>query len=116
MHSRNSLAAAVALAGCLLAAGCGADSQPAPPSTTSDAPLPLRTLYVQAPLTGPAADQGRAMVDAVRLVVDQHSGVAGHVRVRVRALDDAGGAPIATEPARCAANAARAAADPARSP
>jgi branched-chain amino acid transport system substrate-binding protein len=112
VRSGSRLAAAAALTGCLLAAGCGADSQPAPSLTTTVAPLPLRTLYVQAPLTGPAADQGRAMVDAVRLVVDQHSGVAGQVRVRVQALDDGGTAPIATEPARCAANAARAAADP----
>jgi ABC-type branched-subunit amino acid transport system substrate-binding protein len=72
----------------------------------------VRTLYVQVPLTGPAAEQGRAMLDAVRLVVDQHEGLAGQVRVKVRALDDAGKAPIATEPARCAGNAAQAAADP----
>ena len=112
MRSASRLALAAALAACLLAAGCGTDSQPAPLPTTAPSPLPLRTLYVQAPLRGPAADQGRAMVDAVRLVVDQHSGVAGKVRVRVRVLDDAGSAPSATEPARCAANAARAAADP----
>lgn len=112
MHSRTRLAGLAALAACLLAAGCGSDTQPAPSPTTATAPLPLRTLYVQAPLTGPAADQGRAMVDAVRLVVDEHAGLAGEVRVRVRALDDAGKVPIATEPARCAANAAHAAADP----
>jgi branched-chain amino acid transport system substrate-binding protein len=112
VRSSTSLATAAALLACLVAGGCGADSAPTPPPTTATAPLPLRTLYVQAPLTGPAADQGRAMVDAVRLVVDQHDGVAGKVRVRVRALDDAGKEPIATEPARCAANAARAAADP----
>jgi ABC-type branched-subunit amino acid transport system substrate-binding protein len=53
------------------------------------------------------------MVDAVRLVVDQHGGLAGRVRVAVRALDDGGRPPFATEPARCARNAARAAADPA---
>jgi ABC-type branched-subunit amino acid transport system substrate-binding protein len=112
VRSRNRLAGLAALAGCLLAAGCGTDAEPAPSPTTATAPLPLRTLYVQAPLTGPAADQGRAMVDAVRLVVDQHAGLAGGVRVQVRALDDAGKVPIATEPARCAENAARAAADP----
>jgi branched-chain amino acid transport system substrate-binding protein len=112
VRSSSRLAAAAALLGCLLAAGCGTSSQPAPPPATTTAPLPMRTLYVQAPLTGPAADEGRAMVDAVRLVVEQHGGVAGQVRVRVRALDDAGKVPIVTEPARCAANAARAAADP----
>ena len=49
------------------------------------------------------------MVDAVRLVVDQHGGLAGQVRVIVRALDDGGAGHVATDPARCAANAARAA-------
>jgi branched-chain amino acid transport system substrate-binding protein len=112
VRSGTRLALAAALLGCLSAAACGTASQPTPPPTTATAPLPLRTLYVQAPLTGPAADEGRAMVDAVRLVVDQHGGIAGQVRVKVRALDDAGNAPIATEPARCAANAALAAADP----
>jgi ABC-type branched-subunit amino acid transport system substrate-binding protein len=52
------------------------------------------------------------MVDAVRLVVDQHGGLAGQVRVAVRPLDDGGRPPFATEPGRCARNAARAAADP----
>ena len=94
-------------------AGCGTDSQPVPPTTAATAPAPLRTLYVQAPLSGPAAGEGRAMVDAVRLVVDQHGGLAGRVRVAVRALDDGGRPPFATQPARCARNAAQAAADPA---
>ncbi len=95
----------------LLAAGCGSGSQPAPPTTATTTPAPVRTLYVQAPLSGPAADEGRAMVDAVRLVVDQAGGVAGDVRVIVRALDD-GGDTTATDPDRCAANARRAVADP----
>jgi ABC-type branched-subunit amino acid transport system substrate-binding protein len=66
---------------------------------------------VQAPLTGPAADEGRAMVDAVRLVVAQANGLAGKVRVIVRPLDD-GGVATATDPKRCAGNAGRAVADP----
>ncbi len=99
------------LVACVLA-GCGTDSQPAPPASTAAAPPPVRTLYVQAPLSGPAAGEGRAMVDAVRLVVDQHGGTAGNVRVVVRAQDDGGRPPFATEPARCARNAARAAGDP----
>jgi ABC-type branched-subunit amino acid transport system substrate-binding protein len=111
MRSRSSLAAAVLL-GCLLA-GCGTDAQPAAPTTTATAPVPLRTLYVQAPLSGPAAGEGRAMVDAVRLVVQRHGGQAGQVRVAVRALNDGGRPPFATDPARCARNAAVAAADPA---
>jgi ABC-type branched-subunit amino acid transport system substrate-binding protein len=52
------------------------------------------------------------MVDAVRLVVQQHDGQAGQVRVAVRALNDGGTPPFATDPERCARNAARAAADP----
>ncbi len=112
MSSTRSGALAAALLGCLLAAGCGSGAEPAPPATTASAPPPVRTLYVQAPLSGPAADEGRAMVDAVRLVVDQQDGLAGSVRVIVRTLDD-GGVRTATDPARCARNAALAAADPA---
>ena len=110
--SATATAAATAVVlGCLLA-GCGNDSQPAPPSVPVTAPLPLRTLYVQAPLTGPAAGEGRAIVDAVRLVVQQHDGQAGQVRVAVRALNDGGTPPFATDLERCARNAARAASDP----
>jgi ABC-type branched-subunit amino acid transport system substrate-binding protein len=116
VHSSSRLAAAGALLGCLLAgcgSGSGPGSQPVTPTTASTARPPLRVLYVQAPLSGPAAGEGRAMLDAVRLVVDQHGGVAGRVRVVVRALDDGGRPPFATQPARCARNAAQAAADPA---
>jgi branched-chain amino acid transport system substrate-binding protein len=102
--------AAVLLA-CLLLAGCGDDAQPTAATTATSATLPQRTLYVQAPLSGPAAAEGRAMVDAVRLVVDQQEGLAGKVRVVVRALDD-GGDRTPTDAARCADNAARAVADP----
>jgi branched-chain amino acid transport system substrate-binding protein len=104
--------AGAALLGCALLAGCGTDTQPTPATTAAPAPAPQRTLYVQAPLSGPAADQGRAMVDAVRLVVDQHGGLAGSVRVVVRPLDDGGSGSAATDPGRCADNAATAAADP----
>ncbi len=111
MRSRSRPAVAAVLLACLLAA-CGTDSQPAPPTVPVTAPLPLKTLYVQAPLSGPAAGEGRAMLDAVRLVVQQHDGQAGQVRVAVRALNDGGTPPFATDSARCARNAARAAADP----
>ena len=95
-------AAAAVVLGCLLA-GCGNDSQPAPPSVPVTAPLPLRTLYVQAPLTGPAAGEGRAIVDAVRLVVQQHDGQARQVRVIVRALNDGGRTAVRDRPrALCA--------------
>jgi branched-chain amino acid transport system substrate-binding protein len=104
-------AAVAALLSALLLAGCGSGSQPTPVTTASTAAAPVRTLYVQAPLSGPAADEGRAMVDAVRLVVDQAGGVAGALRVIVRPLDD-GGDGTATDPGRCAANAERAVADP----
>ena len=93
MCSTPRATACAALLACLavLAAGCGDDgAQPAPVTTAAAPPAPLRTLYVQAPLTGPAADEGRAMVDAVRLVVGQARGLAGDVRVIVRTLDDGG--------------------------
>jgi ABC-type branched-subunit amino acid transport system substrate-binding protein len=106
---RAGLAAAAVLA-CALLTGCGTSAQPAPSTATVTAPAPVGTLYVQAPLSGPAADQGRAMVDAVRLVVDRAGGLAGRLRIVVRPLDD-GGTTTATDPARCAANAAIAAAD-----
>ena len=113
MRSRRSIgfraAAVAALAGAFLS-GCGEDAAP-PPATTATPPPAERTLYVQAPLSGPAADEGRAIVDAVRLAVDQQDGLAGRVHVTVRALDD-GGDRTATDPARCAENAERAAADP----
>ena len=99
------------LAGALLATGCGASSPPDAATTAATAAAPVRTLYVQAPLTGPAADEGRAMVDGVRLVVDQAGAEAGSARIVVRALDD-GGAGAATDPDRCAANARQAVADP----
>lgn len=111
MRSTRSAANALAalLAG-LLVAGCG-DSAEQPPETTAAVPsAPARTLYVQAPLTGPAAAEGRAMVAAVRLIVQQGDGLAGPSRLTVHALDD-GGDETPTDPERCAANAARAASD-----
>ena len=111
MRSRSRAAACGALLGCLALAGCGDEAPPTPATTAPVPPAPVRTLYVQAPLSGPAADEGRAMVDAVRLVVDQAAGVAGKLRVIVRTLDD-GGAGAATDPDRCAANAERATSDP----
>ena len=102
---------AAALLAVVALTGCGSSSQPQPETTAAAAPVPVKTLYVDAPLSGPASDEGRAMVDAVRLIVDQAGGVAGSVRVVVRALDD-GGSTTATDPRRCTANAERAAADP----
>jgi len=100
----------LALLAPLVLAACGSDGQPAAQTTVAIPAPPVRTLYVQAPLSGPAADEGRAMVDAVRLIVDQRAGAAGSPSVLVRALDD-GGADTATDPERCAENARRAAAD-----
>ncbi len=100
-----------ALLGALALTGCGAGAQTDPEPAVTTTPAPVRTLYVQAPLSGPAADEGRAMVDAVRLIVDQAGGIAGKVRVVVRALDD-GGRATATDSRRCAANAERAVQDP----
>ena len=70
------------------------------------------TLWVDLPLAGAAAQDGRQMLDAVRLVVSQAGYRVGKLGVDVRASDDADPATGRSDPARCRAGAARAAADP----
>jgi branched-chain amino acid transport system substrate-binding protein len=96
----------------LVAAACGsgarATSAPAPAVTT---PLRTVTLWVDLPLAGAAAEEGRQMLDAVRLVVAQADYRVGNLALRVRASDDADPATGHSDPTRCRAGAARAAAD-----
>ena len=116
MCSTPRVGACGALFVCLavLAAGCGDDRAATFAGHHRGGPAgTLRTLYVQAPLTGPAADEGRAMVDAVRLVVGQAHGLAGDARVIVRTLDDGG---VGTATVRSAAPTTPAARSPIRMP
>ena len=71
-----------------------------------------RDAVVDLPLAGAAAEEGRQMLDAVRLVVSQAGYRVGKLGVDVRASDDADPATGRSDPARCRAGAPRAAADP----
>ena len=104
---------AAALIAVLVVAGCG--SGPGSGSTTAPATSArprTATLWVDVPLAGAAAEDGREMLDAVRLVVAQTGYRVGAVQVEVRASDDADPATGHSDPTRCRAGAARAAADP----
>jgi branched-chain amino acid transport system substrate-binding protein len=109
---RRAAVCAAALVLAALAAACGssapAASDPAPATT---APTRTVTLWVELPLAGAAAEDGRQMLDAVRLVVAQADYRVGDVGVEVRASDDANPVTGRSDPARCRAGAARAAAD-----
>jgi branched-chain amino acid transport system substrate-binding protein len=69
------------------------------------------TIWVDVPLTGAAAEEGRQMLDGARLIVAQAGYRVGDVRVRVRASDDADPATGHADPARCLAGATRAVRD-----
>ncbi|MCL4286249.1 MAG: hypothetical protein KJ006_01220 [Thermoleophilia bacterium] len=64
----------------LALAGCG-------PSTGE----PALTVYLSAPLSGPAGGDGRDVAAAARAALADAGGEAGGVAVRLRVLDDAGG-------------------------
>jgi branched-chain amino acid transport system substrate-binding protein len=105
------VAAVLAVGGTATACGDGAGTASAP-ATTSAAPARTVTLWVDVPLAGAAAEEGRQMLDGVRQVVSQADDRVGEIGVRVRASDDADPATGHSDPARCEAAAARAAADP----
>ncbi|MEO9173936.1 MAG: ABC transporter substrate-binding protein [Gaiellales bacterium] len=114
-HIRPTAASwSIAVVACALAvSGCGSSSG----STASAAPstrtaVRTVTLWVDLPLAGAAAADGRQMLDAVRLIVAQAGYHVGAVDVRVRASDDADPTTGHSDPTRCLAGAARAAADP----
>jgi branched-chain amino acid transport system substrate-binding protein len=109
---RVASALATLLALSLVAAACGSSSQTASSAaTTSTAPTRTVTLWVDVPLAGAAAEEGRQMLDGVRLVVAQAGYRVGDVGVEVRASDDADPATGHSDPVRCLAGATRAAAD-----
>ena len=97
----------------LLTAACGSSAQAtSAAATTSTAPSRSVTLWVDLPLAGAAAEEGRQMLDGVRLVVAQADYRVGNIGVQVRASDDANPVTGHSDPARCLAGARRAAADP----
>jgi ABC-type branched-subunit amino acid transport system substrate-binding protein len=64
-----------------LSAGCG---------STDDAPndSEYRTVYVSAPLHGPSAEAGQAVVDGAKLALADAGAMAGGVEIRAVYLDD----------------------------
>ena len=74
----------------LVTAACGSGaSAPSPAAPATTAPSRSVTLWVDLPLAGAAAEEGRQMLDAVRLVVSQAGYRVGKLGVDVRASDDA---------------------------
>jgi branched-chain amino acid transport system substrate-binding protein len=101
------------LALALSVAACGSPAGSASaPATTSTAPSRTVTLWVDVPLAGAAAGEGRQMLDGVRLVVAQSNYRVGTIGVQVRASDDADPVTGHSDPSRCRQGGARAAADP----
>jgi branched-chain amino acid transport system substrate-binding protein len=88
----------------LVLAGCG---------TTGITGSSRATIYVSVPLRGPAAPDGRDIVDGARMALAAAGGRVGDLAVRARYLDDAVGAPHGTgwSPAAVGANARRATED-----
>jgi branched-chain amino acid transport system substrate-binding protein len=107
----STLAGLLALA--LGAAACGSNARTtsAVAGATSTAATRTVTIWVDLPLSGAAAEEGRQMLEGVRLVVAQAGSRVADVGVQVRASDDASPATGHSDPARCLAGATRAAHD-----
>jgi branched-chain amino acid transport system substrate-binding protein len=73
------IAAAIATLALLAAVGCGSDSSG----------KPGLTVYLSAPLTGPAAGDGNDIVDGARLALDDAGHEVGDIEVRLEVFDDA---------------------------
>ena len=69
------------------------------------------TVGVSLPLTGPAADRGQPIRDAVRLAIED-AGLVGGARLTLQEYDDAGSMPRGQDPQLGAANARAMIADP----
>jgi hypothetical protein len=77
---RAPLALAAVFALALSTAACGSHpSSASAPATTSSAPSRTVTLWVDVPLAGAAAGEGRQMLDGVRLVVAQSNYRVGNI-------------------------------------
>lgn len=96
------IAALVALAP-LSGAACGAD-----PAAEGE---PVLTVYVSAPLSGPARAPGRALAAGVRRALAEAGGEAAGIEVRARYLDVAGRDESRFDPVTAAANARTASED-----
>jgi ABC-type branched-subunit amino acid transport system substrate-binding protein len=87
---------AVALTLFVLASGCGQ------PEAEGD---PVLTVYVSAPLTGPAGAEGRDAADGARLALADADGKAGGITVEAEYLDIAGRNENRSDPVTAARNA-----------
>jgi branched-chain amino acid transport system substrate-binding protein len=103
------LASGLAAAVVALAAACGDSGSPAP-RTTTPAPERLR-IYSDLPMRPPQQPETQAMVDAVRLVIEDRQEAAGDYGVRFIDRDDSNPTTGGPDPAICAANARQIAAD-----
>jgi ABC-type branched-subunit amino acid transport system substrate-binding protein len=102
---RRALAAAVAVAATTCAVGCGEDAEPKVPAGVLD-------VYVSAPMHGPPARAGKAVVAGARRALRRRGGQAGGRRIRLIALSSNRPGDPDWDPGTVEANAERAAADP----
>jgi branched-chain amino acid transport system substrate-binding protein len=100
--------AAALIALVVLVAGCG-DS--APPEDQRAIHGERLTVYASAPLHGPDAAAGRAILQAQRLALAQDGGRVGRYAVRLVTLDAARPFTAGADPAKVSENARRAASD-----
>lgn len=98
-------AAALALATALV--GCGGSDAP----TAGKIPGKKLTIYASVPLQGASAVSGRAVVEGLRLALDQSHKRIGKYRVALKVLDDATQAQGEWDPGQTSSDAVQAAAD-----
>jgi branched-chain amino acid transport system substrate-binding protein len=100
--------AAAALALATAVAGCGGADAP----TAGKIPGKKLTIYVSVPLQGASAVSGMAVVDGVRLALDESHNRIGRYRVVLKVLNDATVAQGEWDPGQTSSDAVQAAADP----
>lgn len=103
MRKRDCGFVLTALASAALVVGCGGDSE-----EDSEASL---TVYVSAPLTGPAGTDGRDVADAAKLALEDASGEAGGLAVSAEYIDVAGRDESRSDPVTAGENARTASED-----
>jgi branched-chain amino acid transport system substrate-binding protein len=102
MPASRLVALAVAAVLVLGLAGCGNSGPAAHGARSGQRTL---TIYADLPLRGPQFGETQAMVQAMRLVLQDRGDAAGDYSVRLRTLDDADPATGRWSPVRCAADA-----------